>query len=176
MSLINQSVNGLGLLLEDIQGKVPEYISHYRINLELMSLTGCRANESLNRNLWQIMSNGDVRLRPLKKNNSRYFDIIELPIDFENWLHKNAHYELSPTYRQLQNFVQSQWLKYDIHVGESRKLLHLFRHYYVKRLIQVGHSLEDVQVLMGHTHYENTVNYATSVIKANVNFEEIFNK
>lgn len=174
MSEIIQNINGIDALCVNLMGWLPTYLSHYTCPYELMFYTGCRAGEAIDQSRWSYASNGDVRLQPLKRNYTRTFDRVQLPIDFDAWLNKEAQYIYPVTYRQLQHYTASQWAKFNIKVGESNKLLHVYRHRYVKELIENGFTIEQAKESMGHSHIENTISYATSVIKANVNFEQYF--
>lgn len=169
-----QNLRGLKAVCNSLVSDVPSYLSHMFVPFELMYMTGCRVGEAIDKTRWSYASNGDIRLQPLKGNYTRSFDIIQLPIQFDDWLNSNSPYTISPNYRQMQYYAQQQWGKFNIKIGNSRKLLHLFRHVYVKNLIHEGHSLSYVQSVMGHTHVENTESYATSIITSNADFENLF--
>lgn len=154
-------------VLNNMINNCPNYIIDVQFIYELMRLTGCRCSEAIDRNRWELQGDGSYKLYTLKNNNPRYFDTVNLPIEFENYLAKVEPLDRTLTYRQVQFHAAKFLDKWQIKIENSNRLLHLFRHLYIRNLIDVGHSLSTIQEMLGHTHEANTERYANSIIYTN---------
>lgn len=146
--------------------KVPAHLKELRFYYKLMYLTGCRAEESVNFNMWSFVSENIVMLKPLKNNNNRIFDVTELPQEFTSFVNGEYATTLGFNYRKLQYYIDSSIGYYGLTVGNKKIKCHVFRHNFAKRLFDSGLAEEAIQMLMGHTSMESTQGYIYSIIEA----------
>ncbi len=146
--------------------QLPIHTPTLNFAFNLLYQTGCRAKESVNLDLWTINNNSTVTLKPLKFNNPRTFNLSDLPPDFSRWHSDQAEYLLWTSYRRIQYLGTCMFGNYQIEIGNKHSLLHLFRHNYIRKLLAAGNTIEQVQVQMGHTKINTTLEYSHTSIRS----------
>lgn len=120
--------------------------------MQLMSLlykTGIRPVESLDRNRWNVLLNGNVQLITAKNSGIRIFDPSELPVPFyidllnDRWLFSDIRSS------QSMYFFLKLWQYSKAKVGDKVVGLYAFRYRYVKYLVLEGYSPSEIQIKMG---------------------------
>jgi len=151
--------------------RLPAYAPTLSFAASLLYATGCRATEAVELNKWTIVGNGTVTLQPLKHNTLRTFNLSILPTTFTYWFNNQPLYNEWTTYRRLQYLCAKMFGGYQIEVGKKNSLLHLFRHNYIRKLVNSGLPLAQVQALMGHATIDTTTAYSTTIIYSRTTIE-----
>lgn len=140
------------------------YMRHY---CELLTLTGCRKQEPIISDIWSLVNDRSIMLKPQKNNNNRYFDLKIFPDWFLSEFLNNPNYF---------NLLYPSTINYQIILGSGpfqakhgTKLLsaNLFRHYYAKKLHFEGLSDYDIKIELGEKDIKNAQNYIYSKLTFN---------
>lgn len=162
-TISNSQLNSLCIYLKNNNNYYYTYVKHY---FELMYLTGCRASESIDPKLWSILSETQIKLRPLKYNNDRLFlknDIECFLID--NLIAGNLNvFDLN--YSKINYHILQQVRSYKITIGDKSSSLHLFRHNYARRLKDKGFTDAEIKIKLGERNQSSANSYIYSVIKS----------
>lgn len=150
--------NNLLHVLHRARHSEPTALPHF----EIMYRTGCRASESINRNLWTFESNKTVTLQPLKGNLSRHFFIEDLPASFITFLEYNEDTGYYYNYNTLSYLFKQLSLYRNIFIGNKESTLHLFRHNHVKLLLAEGYTDIEIQNTLGEKNMKSALSYITS--------------
>lgn len=164
MKIDNNTINqSLLLFLNHIQKHLPFLLPQY----ECMYYLGCRSIEALERDRWEFIEDSFLVLRTSKKNNHRIFKTYNVPSSFLEYL-KNEHLEHNfVTYQKLNYNFNKYFIYSHIYVGNKECRLHLFRHNYVKLLLNQGFSNEEIKDKLGEKHQSSADIYINSVFRTN---------
>jgi hypothetical protein len=126
--------------------------------------TGCRPKEIINTSLWTYNNDSDIRLQPLKGNNTRYF--ISTDLSFS--LYWAIYFQIKPyeglTLRQL-NCVTKKILPVSVIYGKNKSAIdYMFRYNYVRQLAASGMSDADIAIKMGWSSATLASSYRTAAI------------
>lgn len=128
--------------------------------IEVLMLNGCRVSEAINIRFQDIISENTIRLRGLKGSSDRIIYISENSgyIDYckKHQINPFMHISRFQVYRVLKrNGLQEIF-------GDNKKFstTHLFRHLFVKSMLEKGIKIEEIQRIIGHKKLENTLIYA----------------
>jgi site-specific recombinase XerD len=129
-----------------------------------MYLTGCRIQESVNMQRWDVTDLNYTTLHPLKRNNQRVFDNS---LNFNGLTVKNLILNSKHTIYQYSS-LQRDFIRLTKHVNyfhnNKNVSTGLFRHAYVKNKFLEIKNLESVKNDMGHVSIDNTKNYIESLL------------
>lgn len=159
-STINQS---LLLFLNHIQKYLPYLLPQY----ECMYYLGCRSIEALERNRWEFVEDNFLVLRTSKRNNQRIFKTSDVPNSFIEFLNNDLLDSNFVTYQKLNYNFNKYFIYSRIYVGNKESRLHLFRHNYVKLLIDKGFTNEEIKDKLGEKHQSSADIYINSVFRTN---------
>lgn len=164
MKINNNTINqSLLLFLNHVGKHLPFLLPQY----ECMYYLGCRSVEALERNRWEFIEDNFVILQPSKKNNQRIFKIGSIPDSFLEYL-KNEELEHNfVTYQKLNYNFNKYFIYSHIYVGNKESRLHLFRHNYVKLLVDNGFSSEEIKDKLGEKNQSSADIYINSVFRTN---------
>lgn len=129
---------------------------------EVMYMCGVRAGESINRNLWTFQNNDVVILTPQKWNDKRIFLTSEIPSNFLNYLQNDALLEFTHNYSRLNYLFNNLCVYPDIYIGRKKSTCHLFRHNYVKKLLEQNKTPEEIRATMGERQLKSAMAYINS--------------
>lgn len=149
------------ILLEVISNNVV-IDEQYRLLYEVLYCTGCRVNDLLEYNRWNVLMNGKVQLQPQKGNNLRIFDSSTLPAIFYDSLINNYNLFDNILYGKVEYNLLRLINKYDIRRNKKKITTHLFRHNYAKKLKEVGKTDVEIQSILGEKHLISAQNYINS--------------
>lgn len=157
--------NELDVSLRNVVDKCKVTEPFFFPQFSAMYYLGIRANESIIKNRWEKVDNNIYKLTPLKKNNIRLFDVREIPEDFLNYINNARVIELTPSYSQLNYLFKIFFTYRSLFVGDKQSTLHLFRHNYVKKLIDKGFTNDEIMVDLGERTMGSTRAYIDSVFE-----------
>jgi site-specific recombinase XerD len=121
--------------------------------------TGCRASESCNLSLWNVINELTVCLSPLKYSDKRFFNIDELhPYFIDALIMGESNYQ-NILYRQLQYNIDKLIRCYGISSGSKSCSNHLFRHNYARKLKNRGLTDSQVKEKMGERNQSSADQY-----------------
>lgn len=159
----------LNKCVTDISVYAPQYYPAAKLQL----LTGCRAIEAWQTERWKYIERGVYVLLTAKRGNIRDFHfsqtaeidsliksqkaIVERGFSFEN-------------YRRIIRYnLQQQGVYYVNKRGAKEGSTHLFRHCYVKGLLNCGTEIDVIQQRLGEKTLKSTLVYVNSIIFKNLN-------
>lgn len=127
-----------------------------------MYFTGCRASESIDASRWIIQPDSSYILTTLKNNDYRYFSNFDLPFEFQLYIEQSALIPYSINYERLR-YLFKMFSNYPrIWIGKKESTCHLFRHNYVKKLINQGLTNEEIRVKLGERNLKSALSYINS--------------
>ena len=151
-------------LLSDIVYNNSKMNLDFSVYIELLYLSGCRANDALEFNRWQLLANSSVLLTPQKGNNLRSFGASELPILFYNSLVDNENIFEYLSYPKVLYYLDELLNKYDFRIIKKRCTNHLFRHNYAKLLKNDGFTDIEIKDKLGEKNLSSAMQYINSSI------------
>lgn len=123
---------------------------------------GIRAQESIKREMWQFQGSDVLVLSPQKYNDKRVFAVQDVPEEFLFYLKNADLFKYNVNYSRL-NYTFSQLINYSaIFVGKKASTLHLFRHNFVKKLLEIGKTPEEIKIILGERQMKSTLAYVDS--------------
>lgn len=127
-----------------------------------MYFTGCRASESIDADRWTVQPDSSYVLETLKNNNPRYFTNFDLPFEFQLYLEQSEFVAYRINYERLR-YLFKMFSNYPrIWVGKKESTCHLFRHNYVKKLIDQGFNNEEIRIKLGERNMKSALSYINS--------------
>lgn len=166
MLVSNTELEYLCYKLKSTVNKEYLYISNI---LELLYITGCRGQEAIKTNFWEVSANQYIILHPQKNNNMRLFDRNIFSESTINYLQITPHFDNLTSYKRLNYFINQNISHLGISLFNKKIVTHLFRHNYVRKLIQQGLQPIEIQQLMGHLEVGTTERYFNSPIESQLN-------
>lgn len=164
MKINNNTINqSLLVFLNHMQKHLPFLLPQY----ECMYYLGCRSIEAVERDRWEFVENRFLILRTSKKNNQRIFNIYDVPFTFVEYLENSQLNDNSVTYQKLNYNFCKYFLYSHIYIGNKESRLHLFRHNYVKLLIDQGFTNEEIKDKLGEKNQSSADIYINSVFRTN---------
>ena len=164
MKINNNTINqSLLIFLNHIQKHLPFLLPQY----ECMYYLGCRSVEAIERDRWEFVEDRFLVLRTSKKNNQRIFKIDDIPKTFQEYLKNDQLNDNFVTYQKLNYNFGKYFLYSRIYVGNKESRLHLFRHNYVKLLIDQGFTNEEIKDKLGEKNQSSADIYINSVFRTN---------
>lgn len=164
MKLDNNTINqSLLLFLNHIHKHLPFLLPQY----ECMYFLGCRSVETIERDRWEFIEDNFLVLRTSKKNNQRIFKINDIPSSFLAYLKNESLEDNFVTYQKLNYNFNKYFIYSHIYVGNKVSRLHLFRHNYVKILIEKGFTNEEIKDKLGEKNQSSADIYINSVFRTN---------
>lgn len=148
--------------LKSIVDRVKEIEPSVYPCFSVMYFTGCRASESFDKSLWLRNQDNSYILHPLKNNNVRYFSSFEIPFEFQLFLESSNALPSFINYEKLRYLFKSFSLYPRIWIGNKESTLHLYRHNYVKKLIDQGFTNEEIQIKLGEKSMKSALSYIES--------------
>ena len=162
MKINNNTINqSLLLFLNHIQKYLPFLLPQY----ECMYYLGCRSVETIERSRWEFIEDNFLILQPGKKNNQRIFKIDNVPDSFLEYLKNESLDSNFVTYQKLNYNFNKYFIYSHIYVGNKESRLHLFRHNFVKLLIDQGFSDEEIRDKLGEKTQSSANMYINSVFR-----------
>ena len=134
---------------------------------ECMYFLGCRSIETIERDRWEFVEDNFLILRTSKKNNQRIFKINDVPNSFLEYLNNESLEDNFVTYQKLNYNFNKYFIYSHIYVGNKECRLHLFRHNYVKILIEQGFTNEEIKDKLGEKNQSSADVYINSVFRTN---------
>lgn len=110
---------------------------------------GMRAMELESIQEWEIMPDGNILAKTLKRNVSRILNRDDVPNAVLRTIGGEANYVMRFGYEYYSEVLRQGLQEQKIWIGGKRVKLHIFRHAYVKRLYHGGASTAAIQALMG---------------------------
>ena len=141
------------------------FLSSYRV-LNMCYKFGFRINELRFIDSWINNGNGTVTCPTSKNGFARIIDFSELDLYTQHYLtvqDNTFHKQSYSTYERL--FVSCTGL-FDIRIKNKSAGTHLFRHNYIKKLVDKGYSYSDVADTIGLKSAAVVGDYYNSVITA----------
>ena len=129
-----------------------------------MYLTGLRANEVLNFELWQVDEHQNLIVQTLKKSNPRTFSINEVSSIFADLLIYDNTRLITFNYKYLQRHFNKFVHYQKLYTGNKKISTHLFRHNKAKQLKQSGFTDIQIQTYLGEKDIKNALTYINSDI------------
>jgi len=127
--------------------------------IKLMYDNGLRVSEVLNISYYDILPNGNILIKGLKKSNNRIIFSTEFKEFFNNckkhFITPFNGYDRFYIYRILKSFNISIKTKN----SSKNSVTHSFRHLYIHNLKSVDIDLKTIQQQVGHKSIKNTANY-----------------
>ena len=164
MKVNNNTINqSLLVFLNHIQKHLPFLLPQY----ECMYYLGCRSIEAIERDRWEFVEDRFVILRTSKKNNQRIFKVNDVPNSFLDYLNNELLEDNSVTYQKLNYNFGKYFIYSHIYIGNKESRLHLFRHNYVKLLIDKGFTSEEIKDKLGEKNQSSADIYINSVFRTN---------
>ena len=136
---------------------------------EVMYFTGCRASEAIDQSLWGLTNPGVIILKPNKGNNSRIFNLNEIPESYQEYLKCDTVQRFAPKYDQLNYNFKQLFIYPQVYIGDKKCTLHLFRHDYAKRLKDMGLTDSEVQDKLGEKSISSVMAYIDSLYRKQPN-------
>lgn len=162
MKIANNTINqSLLLFLNHIHKHLPILLPQY----ECMYYLGCRSVEVIERKRWEFLEDNFLILQPGKKNNQRIFKINSVPDSFVEYLRSESLENNFVTYQKLNYNFNKYFIYSHIYIGNKESKLHLFRHNYVKLLIDQGFTNEEIKDKMGEKNQFSADIYINSVFR-----------
>ena len=149
-----------------IKDKMPVYYNAQYIACLIMYQTGCRAKESIDPSKWEVFGTDTIILHPQKGNDSRLFLRTDLPAQLLQIIDNNPTYFDPITYRKLEYAINQLIYHCGIHIDGKDTVCHLFRHNYVKKLLDTGHTAEQIKTKLGERTMKATESYINSQVIA----------
>ena len=149
-----------------IKNTMPAYYTAQRICTQVMYQTGCRAKESFKLELWERFSTDTIILHPQKGNDARFFLANDVPAQFVFLIDNNQAYFEGFTYRKLEYAINLLIKNFGIHIDSKDSVCHLFRHNYVKKLIDAGQDASQIKTALGERTMKATESYLNSQVTA----------
>jgi len=125
------------------------YMTDY---FSLLYSTGCRSSEPLKHTNWGINNSGQITLKPFKGNNTRIFEVQEIPSNFVLALQSNKPYFDFYSVAKFRYVFNKFATIQQIFVENKPMELYIFRYNRVKQLRQQGYSKQDIQTYFGWTN------------------------
>ena len=127
--------------------------------------TGCRPTELFTTGIWTELTNGEYQLQPLKGNNAR----IVTPIGFTDIEKERINLGL-PIYsyasvRRIRYHFSANYLYPMASIGGKQAALYLFRHHFIKKLVNEGKTDPQIKIALGYTTESPITYYKNSVIE-----------
>jgi len=158
--------NILDLILVSTTEERYLYSFEYRELFNLLYLTGCRINDILEFQRWNVLNNGDLLLQPQKNNNLRLFKQNEVTLLFYNSILENNNMFNGMLYGSCEYHLLKVINKYDIRKDKKKITTHLYRHNYTKKLKMKGFTDEQIKVILGEKQLASAQNYIYSSFTA----------
>lgn len=146
--------------------EMPFHLQEYKKICEVLYATGCRASEAYELNLWEIVTPEVLILRPKKFNDRRIILTGTTPPFFYDMLLNNISFGTYITYRKLQYNINQIASQYGIEVLDKDSVAHVFRHNYVRKLLNEGKTEVEIKEILGERTLQATRNYTLGVVKA----------
>lgn len=131
-------------------------------SFELMFKTGCRVNETLELNRWNIINDNEISLQPQKGNLLRVFNKSIFENNFINAIENNLPISTNLTTDKLRYNLQQHFLDYGFIIGKKRSISHIFRHNYAKQLKLNGSTDLEIKSIMGEKKLSSAMAYIYS--------------
>jgi site-specific recombinase XerD len=144
----------------------PAHLPELKACVELMYLTGCRAQEATTKSLWSASTPTLYRLAAQKKSNERIFEAAQLPDSWKTVFNDGDRMNNYCNYRKLQYTLNNLIGHFFVKTGNKETLAHLFRHGYIKYLQYANIDEETIRQIIGHKEISSTRRYLNSVITA----------
>lgn len=126
--------------------------------------SGCRREELLDRSRWSLLANNVISLLPMKGNNIRYFQVLDLPSTFVFYVaNGGSYFSFLSSYKLVYYF--KRFSPYPpLKVKGKVSVLHLFRHNYVRQKVVAGLSDSEIVTLMGWQNESVLQHYKESIV------------
>ena len=157
---INQS---LLIFLNHMHKHLPFMMAQY----ECMYFLGCRSVEVIERKRWEFLDDSFLVLQPSKNNNQRIFKVGSVPSSFIEYLKNETLEDNFVTYQKLNYNFNKYFIYSHIYIGNKECRLHLFRHNYVKMLVNKGFTNEEIKDKLGEKNQSSADVYINSVFRTN---------
>lgn len=131
---------------------------------ELQYLTGCRVNEGLEFSRWQVLGNGNIQLQPQKGNNLRVFDPSIKTCRYFQDLIKNEYSCTGIFYRKYCYYLDKILYSHMFSIGGKGVNSHLFRHNYARVNKLLGHTDNEIRIMLGEVTQQSADHYIYSEI------------
>jgi hypothetical protein len=137
----NKDLNEICIkVLDNIWAIKPDY--HYFF--DTLYRTGARAREPLIQFRWTPINETTIRLEPLKNNNFRIFNTVNLNPSFVDMVY-NSNFRLDPgNYSMLVNYFLRA-MPVNLFLDNERTLFHIFRYNRVRQLSESGYSINEIK-------------------------------
>lgn len=161
VQLTNQQ---LDKVCKSVIERLPQWYNYLSDYFNLLYNTGVRANEPLDRNIWEQISEDTVKLQPFKNNNTRLIPTSSLPLSFLQIINNPLVGNYTINYSKANYIVYNIIGHYGIIIKNKESLLHLFRHNFVKKLVESGKSNEQIKSELGERTMKAALDYIDSKI------------
>ena len=161
MEILNKDLLD-GYLLEVIKRSV-DYNRLVTSYFEILYVSGCRPAELFELANWTMKDNLTLQLQPMKKNNTRLFDISSFNVENLNYLFQSNINTINLSYRYLQRWFNEITRKTFI-VDSKSVSLYLFRYNYIYKMNKLCKSLDELTVKTGHNSKQIALQYASKII------------
>lgn len=143
---------------------------YYLKDLQLFTLftllysTGVRIQEALHPELWFLDSENRVGLNGLKGANVRFFQLSNLPYEFQRYFTENYNIFEYISYTNAVRYL-NRALKYKFYYASGKAInFHIFRHAYIRRLYAQTNSIDVVLNDLGKTRNSDITTYLLTKI------------
>lgn len=147
-------------LVEKISAKYPSYKAY----INFLYTYGCRINELFDFRINYNVDTNTIEIIPQKKNNTRYLRNVSLQAI--QWVEEinltQSLFHLNK--RNLQRIIEKEMPIRNLKCGNKNIGGHLFRHNYIKKLVNDGAQYGNIDLLMGYTNQSVVDTYAISQI------------
>lgn len=157
-----------------IVSKMPVYYPAQKLACLAMYEVGCRAKESIKPELWEPFGTEAIILHPQKGNDNRLFLRSELPSQWLDKIENNPTFFEPLTYRKLEYAINQLIYHCGIHIEGKDSVCHLFRHNYVKKLLDNGNNAGQIKTKLGERTMKATESYINSQVNCRFFDTEIF--
>lgn len=129
---------------------------------QLMFDTGCRVNETIEINRWNIINSTQITLKPQKGNLIRTFNQADLDPEFINSIQNNLPISYNLTTDKLRYSLKTHFVNYGFYIGNKKSVSHIFRHNFAKQLKLRGFTDNQIKLSLGEKNLSSAVGYIYS--------------
>lgn len=126
--------------------------------------TGCREGEIMDRSRWSMISPSLYQLQPQKGNPPRSIPTSELPSVYRTWIASPTWPGSITSVANLRRISRAFTSYPGMSCGAKGISSHIFRHNRIKQLFLAGHTVAQIQAIMGLTSASIVNGYGSSVI------------
>ena len=127
---------------------------------------GTRFTELTEINRFSIIKGNVIAFQPAKGNNMRFFDLNQVPAQFEEMIRTQNDVFSRINYETSRQYILRHWPFWRVYYPTFTKELgfYMFRYRYIWGLARDGHNIQYISDQLGEIENTNTYNYVNQAL------------